>query len=69
MMNCECCSWFDALPSEARVLNKQAREAALKGEEFPGSVNTMCASCVAYEIHFSVDGKTESSEENILSKL
>jgi len=49
MADCEHCFCFKALPPEAKVLNEQAKEAALNGKEFPGSRNTMCAACVERE--------------------
>jgi len=58
MADCELCFCFAALPSEAKVLNEQAREAALEGKEFPGSQNTMCAACIEREqINSALDEK------------
>ena len=55
--NCEkkCC-YFSVLSPKQKALNRKARHIILKGEEFAGSLNTLCGSCVRTEIiNFCLD--------------
>lgn len=42
----ESCFYFTALSTEHKNLNRKARLATSKGQEFPGSLNTLCGGCV-----------------------
>ena len=46
----ESCFYFAALSTDLKPLNRNARSATFKGEEFPGSLNTLCGGCVKTEI-------------------
>jgi hypothetical protein len=57
--NCEerCC-YFQALSLAEQELNRRAKEITRKGKEFPGSLNTLCGSCVRTKIiEFCLDEK------------
>jgi hypothetical protein len=58
----ENCFYFAALSPEQKISNREARSAALKGEEFPGSANTLCGGCVKMK-------KIESCLDNKIREL
>jgi hypothetical protein len=52
--NCETnCVFFKALHPEQQYTNLVAREVILKGDEFPGSLNTICGGCAKQKINES----------------
>lgn len=47
------CIIFAALSPEQKILNSNARLATSRGEEYPGSLNTLCGGCVNMEKTYS----------------
>lgn len=47
------CAIFAALSPQHKILNNNARLATSKGEEYPGSLNTLCGGCVSMEKTYS----------------
>ena len=52
--SCEAdCDYFRVLSPTDQPLNRRARETIIKGKELPGSLSTMCGSCVRLKTNTS----------------
>lgn len=46
----EKCLFFHHIPTDDKNINRAARQATKRSQEFPGSLNTLCGSCVKSKI-------------------
>ena len=61
----ETCSYFRALLDCERPLNREARNAALMGKEFPNLLKTFCGRCVKTKI---ANDALDATMERILGR-
>ena len=58
------CFFFIAIPAQQTDLNRWARQVTQRGEELPGSLNTLCGICMKGKI---IDSSLEEKGKELLN--